>query len=105
MSRVVERTPQADEDLADIYAYIAIDNAAAARRFLLAAERTFNLLAEAPAIGREYPSSRPRLRGLPMWPISGFRAYLVSYVVRPGVVKVIRVLHGARDLPGILTDF
>lgn len=29
-----------------------------------------------------------------MWPISGFRAYLVSYVVRPGVVKVTRVLHG-----------
>jgi len=31
--------------------------------------------------------------------VPGFESYLVFYVPSPGVVEVVRVLHGARDLP------
>jgi plasmid stabilization system protein ParE len=34
--------------------------------------------------------------------VPGFESYLVFYVPSPGVVEVVRVLHGARDLPRLL---
>jgi len=39
-----------------------------------------------------------------MWDIEGFRAIVFCYRVDAGGITVIRVLHGARDVPPLLDD-
>jgi plasmid stabilization system protein ParE len=46
----------------------------------------------------------PRLKGLRSWPVSGFEAHRIYYVETPDAIRVIRILHGMRDLPPILED-
>jgi toxin ParE1/3/4 len=43
-----------------------------------------------------------KLIGLRMWPIPGFKRYLNFYRPRRNGIEVVRVLHGAMDLPGEL---
>ena len=49
----IVRTDRADEDLIDIWTYIALDNERAADRVLDVLERKTRLLANNPNIGRE----------------------------------------------------
>lgn len=103
MRRVaVEITPRADRDLDDIYDRIASDNPEAATRFGLAARHAFDTLATAPKAGVERPSKSKRLRGLRMWPIPEFEVYLAYYSRTRAGIRIIRVLHGARDVRRIL---
>lgn len=48
---------------------------------------------------RDYDN--PAYAGMRMWHISGYRKYLVFYQVVEEELKILRVLHGARDLHGI----
>ncbi|TAJ16180.1 MAG: type II toxin-antitoxin system RelE/ParE family toxin [Planctomycetota bacterium] len=91
--------PQADRDTdqaADFYAREAdID---VALRFLAAVDQAYQRLVEHPHVGTPVKAFEPRLAELRFWPVPGFESYLVFYVPSPGVVEVVRVLHGARDL-------
>ena len=50
-------------------------------------------------IGPRYPVTNPRLKELRKLNLGGrFRNYLVCYIVEPERVKVVRVLHGRRDV-------
>jgi toxin ParE1/3/4 len=89
----VRRHPRAVADLDDIWFEIAADNRRAADRF---AERVYeaeSLLAEFPQLGEARPDLGPDLR---KWTVGN---YLVVYRVDAGFITVVRVLHGARDLP------
>lgn len=97
-ARIV-RTPRANEDLFEHAAFIADDNPDAARRFLTAAEAALGRIADNPHIGRAETFDLPRLAGLRSWAVPGFRAVRVYYQVKADEVFVVRVLHGARDLP------
>jgi toxin ParE1/3/4 len=95
----IERHPAVlADDLPEIYGYIARDNPAAAERVLDAVEATFNLLAQEPEAGVAYPTRNPKLRGLRMLPVIGFRNYLVFHRFAGGSVRVLYVAHGARHL-------
>ena len=86
-------TEEAEQDPADIWAYIAADNPRAADLFLRKVLGKLRTLAEFPRSGR----SRDELaRGLRSIPIGN---YVVFYQPAAHGVDVIRVLHGARDLP------
>ena len=98
----VDRTPQARLDIIEAAKYIALNSARSSREFIQAAARTFAVLARSPGIGRTVDLSRPSLRGLRVWPVEGFRNYLVFYQVEGKCLVVTRVLHGARDLPAII---
>jgi toxin ParE1/3/4 len=99
----IKRSARAGRDLLDAYAFIGLHNPEAAGRFLDAAQRTFIMLAGAPGIGRLYPTRRdPQLRSARVRPIDGFRSYLVFYVAEPKRLLIVRVVHGARDLPAII---
>jgi toxin ParE1/3/4 len=78
-------------------AYIARDNPDAAHRFIEAAERTCALLLSNPEIGHQ--EGFRRRRGIRSWPIRGFENYLIFYQVNSESVEILRLLHGARDLP------
>lgn len=91
-------SPEALQDMEDIHDHITMDNAEAAGRVIQAFEEDISLLSGQPELGQ----FKPRLRHLRLWVVTQFPNYLIFYRARDGVVEVVRVLHGARDLASIL---
>ena len=83
----------ARSDLDEIWFYIAQDNTDAADRFLGAIVSRFPKLATMPQIGRAREELSPRLRSFPLG------RYIIFYRPMENGVEIVRVLHGARDLP------
>jgi toxin ParE1/3/4 len=75
-----------------------------ADRFFAQAEATFARLASMPGMGARYEPDEPLYADLRDFPVSRFRDYLVFYRPIPGGIEVYRVLHGARDIHGILAE-
>ncbi len=90
-------TPRAEQDIGDIWNYIAADSIDAAERVLEALEKTMYRLARNPGIGhlREELADR-RHRFFLVY------SYLIVYRFETKPLQVIRVLHAARDVAGIL---
>jgi toxin ParE1/3/4 len=53
-------------------------------------------------MGSSFGSTRAELEGLRVFPVKGFANYLLFYRPFPRGIELIRVLHGARDIPSIL---
>ena len=98
------RAGEAIRDIADIHLFIAVENPEAAERFLAALQLSFRTLAQWPEIGPRYQSNRAEFAGLRFWPVRRFPNYLIFYRViqKPGRLHIIRILHGARDVPQML---
>lgn len=94
-------TPQAANDLADIWDFIAGDKLQAADRVEAAIFRACDLLADSPLAGRV----RSDLTSLPVrfWVVHPYPNYLIVYDPEKKPLRIIRILHGARDLPAVLT--
>ncbi|MCF7971817.1 MAG: type II toxin-antitoxin system RelE/ParE family toxin [Methylococcaceae bacterium] len=90
---VIQRTAQAEEDLIEIWIYIAQDSPASADRVLNNIEERFDALADNPLMGRLRPDIAPELRYFTVG------KYLILYRAVPDGVQIVRVIHGARDLP------
>jgi len=103
-ARTVTKTPRARADLVEIAASIGERNEEAAYRFLRAAGKAFLTLAEFPGMGALREVRNPKLAGLRSWPITGFRNYLIFYTPTKRGIRVLRVLHGARDLRQIFGE-
>jgi toxin ParE1/3/4 len=80
-------------DLDEIWSYIARDSPDAAEKFTEALISRFSRLAAMPGIGRTREELSHGLRSFSVG------RYIIFY--RPGEsgVEIVRVLHGARDLP------
>jgi len=88
----VQRTAQADEDLINIWVYIATDNPKAADSWLDEIESKFILLSEQPRLGPAHSDIAPKLRYFPVG------SYLILYRELANGIEVARVVHGARRL-------
>ncbi len=99
--KVVVR-PCAADDIVEIFATIAADDFRTAERFESAVRRECGLLAAFPPLGRARGFRASELRGLRSRPVSGFGSWLVFYRVEGDAIEVVRVLHGARNLPEAL---
>lgn len=95
--------PQAREDAFELYLHIAKDNSAAAERFAKAIEQTCDYLAALPNIGAVKSVQNPSFKGMRVMRVSGFRVYLMFYIPTKSGITVIRIIHGARDLPEIFS--
>jgi toxin ParE1/3/4 len=98
MSRFV-LTPAADQDLNDIWDYIATDNVEAADRVLSALEKAFQRLADGPALGHyreDLADKRHRFDSV--------FSYLIVYRWEANPLQIIRILHAARDVPRLLGE-
>lgn len=84
--------PLVFEDIADIWDYIAEDSENRADAFIDSIDRKFHELADSPYIGR---SRSELLAGLSSFP---FGRYIIFYLIIPGGIEIVRVLHGARDI-------
>jgi toxin ParE1/3/4 len=98
----VRLTSRADSDVDACFAWIAKDNPVAALRFLDAIEFTCDTLSRMPGIGSPRYAEIPLIQGVRMLAIKDFENYLLFYLEREYSVDVIRVLHGARDIPEAL---
>src|SRR3989344_2134434 len=86
-------TPQAHEDLLDIWVYIAKNSPHAADRALNHIDQRLKLLARSPRIGRNRAELASGLRSHPAG------SYVVFYRIGEKILEVIRILHGSRDIP------
>lgn len=73
-----------------------------ALRFLSALADAFDLLSRNPGIGSPRYATTLQMPGLRCWPLRPW-PQLIFYVERDRSVDVVRVLHGARDVPASLT--
>lgn len=102
MPRRLVRRRAADEDITEQVAYIAGERPAVAHRYAIAVEHAFERIRDLPEIGVPRSYGARHLRAVRVWPVPGFRRFLIFYRVTPRTVEVIRVLHSARDVPRIL---
>lgn len=102
MNRLLLLTPKASQDLDDLFDYIAQNNPNAALRFFDATRQTIARLAQNPGLGSPYLTNNPRLANLRKRGVKGFEKYLIFYLSQDELLKVVRILHAARDLPTIL---
>lgn len=91
MARVTRR-PQAEDDILDIWQFIAEDNIAAADRWIDRLDETLARCATQPKMGRARDELAPGLRSFP------FGLYVVFYAPLADGIDVVRVLHGSRDM-------
>ncbi|MDR3632963.1 MAG: type II toxin-antitoxin system RelE/ParE family toxin [Isosphaeraceae bacterium] len=106
MSRMIGRRHAARQDLVDIaYYYISQGTPATALRFRKKAEAAFQQLAEMPGLGTHYDHDHPALAEIRVSVLSRpFNAYLIFYRPMSAGIEIVRVLHGARDIAGILAE-
>lgn len=107
MNRVLRRGA-ARRDLVEILDYLIREGSPdTARRFRETAEAAFNRLADMPGLGTRYEATDPAFGEVRYFPLpSRFKRYLVFYRPVADGIEIIRVLHGARDIDGILAgDF
>ncbi|MDE0064875.1 MAG: type II toxin-antitoxin system RelE/ParE family toxin [Gammaproteobacteria bacterium] len=98
MTRAVLSTA-AERDILEIAEWIAVENPAAARGFRAALDTIATTLGDHPRIGALKPElAAPPVRFVPL---RGY-PYIVVYTPDRDPPLILRVLHGARDLPEIL---
>jgi plasmid stabilization system protein ParE len=95
-----ELTPQAADDLDEIWWFIAQHSIDSANRVEQEVVATFRRLARHPLIG----TKRPDITPLPVrfWTVTRFPNYVIVYRPETAPLQIIAVLHGKRDLEGVL---
>lgn len=94
---LIERTDAANRDLISIAEYIAGENPDAAERVLDAVENKCNQLLENPRMGAECNDLADGLRQFWVSPYP----YVLFYRIIDEGIRLIRVLHGHRDIPSV----
>ena len=86
----------AEADLAEIWNSLAIGaSETIATRFVHAIEASFERIRHFPRSGPARPSFGDGLR------VTFYRSYAAYYVIHPGSIVIVRVIHGARDAAAI----
>ena len=97
MPRVL-RKPLARADLLDIWNYVAEDSPAKADHLLDSINKQCQTLARFPKMGRARNELGPSLHSFPVG------NYVIFYREISKGIEIIRVLHGARDIEGIISS-
>jgi len=93
-------TPEAVSDLFEIWSFISQDNPGAADRVEQAVFHACELLADSPFAGRVRKDLTPA--PVRFWVVHPYSKYLIVYDPEKKPPQIIRILHGARDLPTVL---
>lgn len=97
MTRVI-LTRRAETDLDEIWLHIALENPQAADGVIDAIVDHASIVATQPLIGRARSELTAELRSFPEG------SYVIFYEPLSDGVRIIRVLHGARDLDTIFAE-
>jgi toxin ParE1/3/4 len=88
----------ADEDIDDILTAIIPENENAAWGWYSGLYEKFDKLAHSPGIGRLRDDLRQNLHMFP------FGNYLIFYLVVADGIQIVRIIHGARDVPRLFAQ-
>jgi toxin ParE1/3/4 len=96
----------AREDILRQYFYYLVEKGAtrAAERFLEAVQSAIELLCRMPGAGAPKFLENPALVGLRSWPVRGFPAVRIYYIHAGEELRIVRVLHGKRDINPLLEE-
>jgi toxin ParE1/3/4 len=97
MARVI-RSEQAQQDLEGILDYLDSQSTQVTDRFAVKFEQACNLHATHPHIGAGSEEYAPNLRHFTVW------NYAVFYRPVEGGIELIRIIHGARDIPKLFEE-
>jgi toxin ParE1/3/4 len=101
--RVVIRAPAA-RDLDEQADYLAERSLDASLRFSQAVADAFLQLAGMPGIGGPHHFPNPKLQGIRCFRVPGFVKHLIFYQFDDESLTILRVLHGARDIPNVFEE-
>jgi plasmid stabilization system protein ParE len=90
-------TPEADQDLDDIWEYIAQDDIEAADRWDAKLREAFQVLARNPLVGHTRKDLTDK--SVLFWPVG---SYLIIYRNLAESIEIVAVTQGARDIPSYL---
>jgi plasmid stabilization system protein ParE len=91
-------TALAEEDLDQIEDHISAHDPAAAGRVRAAIVQQSLQLGNTPRKGMALQTPRSEQEiGVRLWPVARYRNYLVLYRIEPDQIRVLRILHAARD--------
>lgn len=90
-------SPEAVQDLQDVWDFIASDNVHAADKLEDEFFEAFESLTEHPRMGHTRPDLTER--DVRFWPIGSF---LIVYRSIPTALQIVAVLHGARDVAEVI---
>lgn len=93
-------TPQARRDLLEISNFIARDSEDAAYRVEQKILDACLLISKSPFAGQLRPDFTPR--PLRFWVVGKYPNYVVVYDPQKKPVRIVRILHGARQLAALL---
>ena len=98
--------PAAREDILRQYRYYAVENKspASGERFLAATQAAIQQVCKRPSIGLPKTLPNGALEGLRSWPLKRFPAIRIYYLVADQTARILRVLHGRRDVDPLLED-
>ena len=95
--------PNAKDDILRQFRYYLLeDSFDVADKFLDCVDESIETICKMPEIGAPKQFKNPLLSGLRSWAVRGFEEVLIFYVVHPDALRVVRVLHGKRDIKKIL---
>jgi toxin ParE1/3/4 len=96
--------PAAREDILRLYRYYLVDKdaEAAAASHLEAVQAAIEAMFLRPGIGAPKDLGNPALSSLRSWPVS--LSVRVYYLSSENVVRILRVLHGKRDIDPLLEE-
>lgn len=94
----IKWSARSQQDLRDLKAYIGKGSPYYARLFIMRLMQTVEKLADFPAIGRYVPEAcgREDIRELI------FQGYRIIYLLKSNIIFILTVIHGSRDLEGML---
>jgi toxin ParE1/3/4 len=84
------------------YYLVALDRPDVALRFRESVRKTAKAISSQPLIAPPYPLINPQLRNLRSWPVAGFETIRIYFLLDDEAMRVIRILHGKRDIRRIL---
>ena len=95
-------TPQAVDDPLEIWTYIARDSFEAANRVEDAVYQACAFLADGPPRGKTREDLTNLL--LRFWTVQDFPNYIIVYDPDTRPLRIVRILHGSRDIAAILRE-
>jgi plasmid stabilization system protein ParE len=95
-------TPQAEDDLFAVWSFIAQDSVEAADRVETQIYRACDFLASTPQAG--HVRSDLTIRPVRFWTVPRFPNYVIVYDPISSPLRIIRILHGALDIPRHLIE-
>jgi toxin ParE1/3/4 len=96
--------PAVPDDLLSILDYFAERSPEVASRFARAVRKSIADAARFPGAGSPKQFNDAKLAGVRSWRVRSFKKYLIFYWPIEDGIRVLAVLHGARDIPSALGD-